>query len=576
MSEFKAFISFFDKVERLKFLFLSLSFFFLALIEAFGIALIFPVVGMFQNENFIYEIESETLIYIFNLTSNLIPGVNAIVILTLIFAIVYILKSLLSFIIQSYQINYVWNIQKKLENNLFKNYLFLPYEFHVQRQSSNLLKNIIQETSKVGGTILSFAYLISSSATIIMIVALMFIVDPLISLAALFIFFLINLIIYFNARKKIISLGEKRFDYNDKRIESYSSGINNIKDIKVNEQENLFAKYAKEFNEKYFNSEKKIAIINLVPILVTELVFIIGVIIILHYINIISTDGINQFIPKLSVFVAASIKLIPSVNKAAIMVNKIKYNFKAVNSIKSDINLNSEIKNYQENVIFNLSNEIKIKNLGFSFSNKKNVFKDINLSIKKNSAICIYGPSGIGKSTLLDLLLGILRPSKGDINCDGISIYKNLKSWRKQIGFVPQNINIIEDTLKNNIIQNCSSILSSSDLNNIIYQTDLYEFSEKLPNKLDTIIRERGKNISGGQKQRIGIARALAKKPKILILDEPTSALDINSKLKINDTLNKLKKHITIILVTHDIKNVNFCDQFYSFEKNENYKNNNN
>ena len=125
-------------------------------------------------------------------------------------------------------------------------------------------------------------------------------------------------------------------------------------------------------------------------------------------------------------------------------------------------------------MIFNLSNEIKIKNLGFSFSNKKNVFKDINLSIKKNSAICIYGPSGIGKSTLLDLLLGILRPSKGDINCDGISIYKNLKSWRKQIGFVPQNINIIEDTLKNNIIQNCSSILISSDLNNIIYQTDLY------------------------------------------------------------------------------------------------------
>ncbi len=576
MSEFKSFISFFDKVERLKFLFLSLSFFFLALIEAFGIALIFPVVGMFQNENFIYETESETIIYIFSLTSNLIPGVNALIIFTLIFAVIYILKSLLSFIIQSYQINYVWNIQKKLENNLFKNYLFSPYEFHVQRQSSNLLKNIIQETSKVGNTILSFAHLISSSATIIMIITLMFIVDPLISLAALLIFFLTNLIIFFNARKKITILGEKRFDYNEKRIESYSSGINNIKDIKVNEHENLFVKYAKEFNEKYFNSEKKIDIINILPVLVTELVFIIGVIIILHYINLISADGINQFIPKLSVFVAASIKLIPSINKAAIMVNKIKYNFKAVNSIKSDINLNPEIKNYQENVIFNLSNEIQIENLGFSFNKEKNVFKDINLSIKKNSAICIYGPSGIGKSTLLDLLLGILKPSKGDVNCDGISIYKNLKSWRKQIGFVPQNINIIEDTLKNNIIQNCSGIINSEDLNKIINQADLNEFSEKLPNKLNTIIREKGKNISGGQKQRIGIARALAKKPKILILDEPTSALDINSKLKINDTLNKLKKNITIILVTHDIKNVKFCDQFYSFEKNEIYKNNNN
>ena len=573
MSEFKTFLTFFEKSEKIKFFFMSLSFFFLAIIEAFGIALIFPVVGMFQNSNFINETQNDLILFITNLSNFINPNLDILISFTILFGLIYLFKTILSFVIQSYQINYVWNIQKKLENKLFKNYLFSPYELHIDRQSSNLLKNIIQETSKVGNTILSSAYLISSTATILMILALMFLIDPLISLASLLIFFLTNLFVFFNTRKLITKIGENRYDFNEKRIEFYSTGINNIKDIKVNEQENIFINLTKKFNEKYFNSEKKIDIINVLPILITEFVFIIGVIIILHYINLLSQNGINDFIPKLSVFVAASIKLIPSVNKAAIMINKIKYNFKAVNSIKFDLNLPLAKKATDKAKNLKLEEEIVIKDLNFKFNNGKQILDNVNLIIKKNTAICLYGPSGIGKSTLLDLMLGIIKPQSGDIYCDNHSIYESLGSWRKLVGFVPQNINIFEDTLERNITQNFrDEDVNKEKINEIIKLADLENFVNKLINNSKTIIREKGKNISGGQKQRIGIARALAKKPKILILDEPTTGLDLDSKKKIYSTLSKLKKNMTIIIVSHDLKDINFCDHFYSFDESKKIK----
>ena len=569
MGEFKSFLIFFDKIEKIKFIFLSISIFFLAIIEAFSIALIFPIVGMFQNKNFIDDVNNDFLNILISFIDKINLNLNQLVIFTIIFAFIYLIKSIISFVIQKYQINYVWNIQKKLENKIFKNYLFSPYEFHVERQSSNLLKNIIQETSKVGNTILCSAYLISSLATILMILSLMIIIDPLISLASLLIFFTTNLFVFFNTRKLITRYGIDRYNFNEKRIESYSSGINNIKDIKVNEQENLFHNFAKKFNDKYFNSEKKIDTINIIPMLVTEFVFIIGVIFILHYINSIAQGGINEFIPKLSVFVAASIKLIPSINRAAIMINKIKSNYASVNSIEYDFNLKQEKIFNDDGIDLKFNNKISIKNLVFQFNEDKKIIDNVSLDIKKNTSICLFGPSGSGKSTLLDLLLGIINPKKGDILCDEISIYKNLKKWRKIIGFVPQSINILEDTLENNIIYSSQNEIKKTEFDEILKQSDLLNFVKNLPDKEKTLIKENGKNISGGQKQRIGIARALLKKPKILILDEPTSALDSESKLKIYKTLNDLKREITIILVTHDVKEVNFCNNFYQFNHNK-------
>jgi ABC-type bacteriocin/lantibiotic exporter with double-glycine peptidase domain len=298
-------------------------------------------------------------------------------------------------------------------------------------------------------------------------------------------------------------------------------------------------------------------------------------IIIISFIIIYSTlqnESTISILGTIGIFFLSALKIIPSVNKILIALQSIRYSETAVISLSDDIkvfqdqkipskeNIKSQKLNFENNIIF--------KNIGFKFtSDSEEILKNINFEIKKNEFIAIVGKTGSGKTTFLNLLMGLLEPTSGQITVDDRDIYNDVEKWRSNLGFVPQNINLLDDSLKKNIAYGLvDNLISEVKIKKSIELSQLSTFLENSKEQLDRSIGESGIKISGGQKQRIAIARALYNSPEILIFDEPTSSLDPVTTSKLFDTLKKLNNEKTIILVSHDIRDFSIFDKVYEIK----------
>jgi len=278
----------------------------------------------------------------------------------------------------------------------------------------------------------------------------------------------------------------------------------------------------------------------------------------------------SSLIVIVGLFAAAAFKILPSVNRILNSYVNMRYGLASVGVISKDINMPSpkiEAKLVKGKKL-KLNSKIELKNISYNYpSTNKKILENLNLEIKANSTIGIIGESGAGKSTLIDLIIGILNPSEGKVLIDGNNISEQKRLWQNNIGYIPQNIVILNQSLKDNILFGSDpKNFSDKKITNILKEVNLENFLKKLPNGLRQIIKEDGQNISGGEKQRIGIARALLNNPKIIILDEATSGLDSFTEMKVLETINKIKK--TIIIVSHRINTLKFCDKVYNIEKN--------
>ena len=283
-----------------------------------------------------------------------------------------------------------------------------------------------------------------------------------------------------------------------------------------------------------------------------------------------------HLLPTLTLLVVALLRFIPSLGSILVAINSYKFNQVTLDNlykIFQDINSNNEFKikklNDDNQSKFRFDQKVQFNNVNYSYekSNKK-ILKNINLTIKKNQKVGITGPSGSGKSTLLSLILGLIEPNSGLIQCDGMNIFKNLDFWHQKIGYVPQSIHLIDDSIKNNICYGVNEEeINENNLQNAIKISEIGQFISDMPNKIDTWIGYDGARISGGQLQRIGIARAMYLNPSILILDEPTSSLDRENEEKIISGLFSIP-NITIILISHNQKILDKCDQIISLQNN--------
>ena len=275
----------------------------------------------------------------------------------------------------------------------------------------------------------------------------------------------------------------------------------------------------------------------------------------------------------LGFFSATFIRLTPSAYRIISSLQRIKFTQKILNSLNKNLEYFDKIKidkdeKSKRKKIENISieNSIVIKNIKFSYNSKK-LFESLDLEIKIGDTIGIFGESGSGKSTFVNLLIGLLKPDKGEILINDKNINSNIYLWRKNIGYVPQNIFLIDDTFKKNISLNFDSKKENlKRLNECLKQSELEKFISSLPNGIDTIVGERGSRISGGQLQRVGIARALYNNPEILIFDESTSALDRETELEIFKNIYKFKDRKTLIIITHKKELLKDCDKIYKLE----------
>ena len=380
---------------------------------------------------------------------------------------------------------------------------------------------------------------------------------------------LIFLSIYFSFFKgKIKNWGDKRVISTNKRIQYLTEGIKGNKIIKITNSENFFYEKFLEFNKILRILSVKIVLLGQLPKILLEFLGIILTIFLIIYASKISFDS-NYVIELLGVFLFAFFKIVPSLNRIIGSLQIMRYIKISVNLIANEkLNQDFSDKKYEE-IDFKKNISIKINNFVFKneLNNQKNILLgDINLKIIKNDKIGIIGPSGSGKSTFLEIFSGLINSNNEVISVDGKLIKRNIRGWQKIIGYVPQKTFIIEDTLKNNILFGLDKEkINENYFREVLLKSNLNQLISKLPQGVNTIIKEDGTNFSGGEIQRIGLARALLRKPQILVLDEATSALDFKNEAEIINDLLKID-NLTIISVTHRLSALKGFDKIYNLQ----------
>jgi len=457
-------------------------------------------------------------------------------------------------------------------NKLFKNYINATYNFHIKNNPSVLIRNI---TKSVGGsivTILSTLTIVRESLILIVIFFLLFLNEPMVSVSVFSVLILIAGLFVIYTRKTLIFRGEEVQFLLGEQLRTINHALGSIKETKILNRENYLTKLFKKQVDKLEKHAFFAYFLNVTPRLFLEFISVFAVSIIAILFVLINLSN-EQILPTISLLAVCAIRLIPAFNSIISSLSARRFSiaeFKLVSKQMVDVPIEDKFRN--KNLVrekgykkYFFKDQIKFKNVFFSHENSNTkILQNISLEIGQGQKIGIIGKSGAGKSTLIDLILGLIKPTKGKIVMDDSNLDNYLRDWQKQIGYVPQDIYLSDDTIKNNIAfgLNANDISQEAILKSIKLSR-LKDYIDSLEEKENTVVGNRGIRVSGGQKQRIGIARALYHNPKILILDEATSSLDTINEKKIMEEIYNNVENMTLIIVTHRHKSVSGCDKVY-------------
>ena len=547
--------------EKRNFKFLIILMFLAMILETLGIASILPIINLFTNQS------NEIL-----LKNKFLKGISEkdlVVFLLVIIFIIYIIKNLFLTFYYYLESRFSYNVRFNLGARLFNHYLSMPYSFHLKEHSSKLITKITQETSLVGSSIMQLSILITESLIVLGIGLLLMFVRPLETMLIIILIIIFSTIFYLLVRKKSQIFGKKLVVSQKFKMKILNESLSSIKEIILFKAKNFFSeKFQKKSNE-VSELGYKMSFINRLPKIYFEIFLLIVIISIISLSTYHNKDTLST-IGTLSIFLVSSLKIIPSLNKIIVSLQTIKYSQGAIESLKTDVDnfkkLNIE-KNISEKQSENFD-KISLKNLSFKHHNKSNLtLENINLDIKKKDFIGVIGKTGSGKTTFINLLTGILEPTSGSILINDEKIKEQHSKLKNLIGYVPQNVFLMDDSIKKNIAFGLDEKnISKSKLDKSIFQAKLSEFLNELEENHEYAIGENASKVSGGQKQRIAIARALYNDPPILILDEPTSSLDKETADEVIHHLKFLSKTKTIIIATHKLDNTSIFTKIFEIK----------
>lgn len=546
-----------------------------SLINIFGIALIFPFMTLVLSPDLLSKQNNLSLIFLYKLFA--CNNVHSfLIILGMMVFIFLVIGNIMLTITVWLSTRFALFRNHTLSKKLLESYLFQPYNFFLDKNSSSLVKNIMVEVYMVvQNVLLSFIRLLDQSISTLAILLMLLIIKPLLSLFVFISFGGVYSLVYFVIKTRLSKISNEIVVARNIMFKVVSEGFGGIKDIKfLHRESNVIKKFSKE-SFVFARNASVAAVIAQMPRYVLEIVAFGGVILILVYF-LTKNYTISTIIPLLSLYVFAGYRLMPSLQQIFAYLTLIKTNKDSLDIVYEDIKrlpkiLHADTQTVTEHLSFN--NEISIQNLGYFYPNtKKPVLHDLTLTIKKNTIVGFVGATGSGKTTLIDILLGLLKPSEGCLCVDEQVINSsNLASWQNNIGYVPQHVYLCDDTIANNIafgLQNHE--IDMVAVKKAANMADLQDFIEnELPHGYETLVGERGVRLSGGQAQRIGIARALYRDPKILVLDEATSSLDGITEDIILQSVKNVAHKKTIIMIAHRLSTVKECDNIF-FMKNGN------
>ena len=540
--------------------------------EMVGLSLIYPlisfVIGDFDNKYllFLEEILNRFFESKINFKDN---NSKDLLILASLFLFIYSLKALITLLLILFTSILTFKLQANISNKLFKKYLFQDYSDHLDSSLSLKIRNIITETQvfSVDFVIPSLVSL-TDLLTVFGIGLVLFIFLPELSFISLLTIIIICSIYLLATKKTISKLGSKRQEFENMRIKFFNEGLNSLKELKVSQKENLFFNKFSIFNKRLSNVAIKQSFLNSAPQALLEYMAICFLIALIFYLSLNSSENF-YLISSLGLFTAAFFKIIPCLYRLVSCFSRIRYSTPVLNLLYSELKkfFNPKLIKSKLNSFGSKNDSIVFQNINFKFTENSNfIFKDLNLNLNLGKCIGIKGKSGAGKSTFIDLILGLNKPLKGKIFFNKNKINSNISKYYPSIYYLPQSIYLIEDSILNNILFSEEKDYDKELLELAIEISDLKTFIKNSENGIDTHIGENGTKISGGQKQRIGIARAIYSKSNILILDESTNALDSETERKIVKSIKNLNTIQTIFLITHREKMLEFCELVLNVE----------
>jgi ABC-type multidrug transport system fused ATPase/permease subunit len=481
----------------------------------------------------------------------------------------FIVKNLIISVFTYFRIRFVFRQQYLLELRLFKAYMNLPYHVYMQRNSSDLLRNITQEVTIITNQLMiPMIAFFSDLITVLFILIMLLTIEPTITIITFFTLGLSTYLFIWFTSKKMKKYGALAQDYRSEKIKAVNEGLGAFKDAFILQKQQYFVEKLRSSSRKTAVMETNRNTINFLPSPFIETVAVSSMLLIAVILYFQNRD-VQSIIPVLSLFGAASIKLMPSVRDIAKAYSNFKYNVSVVDVVHDEIvEMERIARPISDEKALPFNNNILVRNVSFNYPNQtKPAIENINLDIPFGATVGFVGPSGSGKTTIVDLILGLIKPATGKVTVDGKDISAYAPQWQKNVGYIPQSIYLIDDSIKRNIAFGIpTKEIDEKKLNAAIEKAQLTEFVQNLPDGVESVVGERGTRLSGGQRQRIGIARALYNDPKVLFLDEATSALDNLTEKQVMESLDHLKGSITIIMIAHRLSTVRNCDKLYMFK----------
>jgi ATP-binding cassette, subfamily B, bacterial PglK len=534
-----------------------------ALFEVLGIGLVLPLIDVISGDN-------SSLSKFFE---QILPGLstqNTTLLIVAMFAAVYVFKGVYLSILAWVIGRFIFAVKAEISNILMKGYLRAPYEFHLEQNSSHLLRNVSTESNQLVNHVLVPILSIATEFVVILAVSifLMFL-EPIGTISVLLLLVTFSFFFHRIFGAYMEKIGRIRHKAEGMFIQTIQEALGGIKDVKVLGKEQHFLEKFRMHNQTLSDVSSRGYILSQIPRVYLETL---GILVFLSLIILLILKGgdFGQVIPVLGVFTLAAFRLLPSANRIITYMNSLRFADNVVEMLNDHLTRIDLTNPFEPSVDTNTEKEfsafnqsIEIKNLCYQYPQAdKLALSNINLTIKKGESIGIIGKSGAGKSTLSDTILGLIKPSKGGIYIDGVDIYKDIKSWQNLIGYVQQDIYLLDDSIRNNIaFGEHDDKIDSNKINNAIIESQLGEYVSSLSKGMDTKLGERGVRLSGGQKQRIGIARALYRNTPILVFDEATSALDNETESEIVSAIRSFKGIRTTIVIAHRLSTIEHCDR---------------
>ena len=559
----------FDKKIKLKFIWVLLGILVNTILEILPLALISPFIALLLEPE---DLHTNSILSFIN-ESLEIQSINHFLgLLALMLAILYIFRGVYIVVFNTLRYNFFANGRADFSDRIIKKLLKYSYTYHANKNIAESMNNVITDVDSLFRLVIAATNFFSEAFISIFMIIFLLVVSIEITLLVAGLALICVVIYFLFFRKKIKFYGKMTRSSNVDMTKSVNQALGGIKEVKILGREDFFEKRFSKSSRvfaKYFSGQ--LALDN-APKLLIETVCFGGAFLILS-IFIFTDVDISGVLPELSLFMVAAFRLLPSVSRMVVYANQLLFRKPSVDAVYRSLFLDDDIAVSSLSDVDKIdeymsSNDIVIKNLYFSYPKSNNsILENLSFSIPEKKSVAFVGASGAGKTTLIDIILGVLPPNEGGVYYKGLSIHHYFKEWSNYIGYIPQQIYLLDETIRENIAFGIDEPEIDNDkIMKAIEQAQLLDFVKSLPEGIDTVVGDRGIRLSGGQRQRIGIARAIYNDPDILVLDEATSALDTETEKAVMEAIMGFKGNKTLIIVAHRLTTIENCDIVYKVE----------